>query len=150
MRKLAVLICPLLLFVNSAISGVQGGMTTNAVWFSANSDSTFGIAVGDLNGDGVGDAALGAKLLASFFRTLPTVEPHPAAIVFYNAAVRLLAPESPHLEPLRELENAGVELLACVTCLEHFALRERLAVGQVSNMREIVTRLLRAAKVVSV
>ena len=99
---------------------------------------------------GRGDDALGAKLTGSYLRTLATVEPKPDAIVFYNAAVRLLAPESPHLDALRALHDAGVDLLACVTCLEHFALTERVAIGTVSNMREIVQRTMGAAKVVTV
>jgi selenium metabolism protein YedF len=98
---------------------------------------------------GRGDDALGAKLMGSYLRTLATVAPKPDAIVFYNAAVRLLASESPHLEPLRALHDAGVDLLACVTCLEHYALTERLAVGAVSNMREIVQRTMEAEKVVT-
>ncbi|GEJ57740.1 sulfurtransferase-like selenium metabolism protein YedF [Anaeromyxobacter diazotrophicus] len=99
---------------------------------------------------GRGDEVLGAKLAGSFLRTLAAVEPKPEAIVFYNAAVKLLAPESAALEALRQLEDAGVELLACVTCLEHFELTERLALGEVSNMRDIVQRLNAAAKVLTV
>ena len=99
---------------------------------------------------GRGDDALGVKLVGSYLRTLTTVDGKPDAIVFYNAAVKLLAPESPHLEPLRALHDAGVDLLACVTCLEHFSLTQRLAVGTVSNMREIVQRTMAAEKVVTV
>ncbi|ABS25785.1 sulfurtransferase-like selenium metabolism protein YedF [Anaeromyxobacter sp. Fw109-5] len=99
---------------------------------------------------GGGDDGLGAKLLGSFLRTLVTVEPKPDAIVFYNAAVRLLGPGSTSLEALRQLDDAGVDLLACVTCLEFFELTEKLQVGHVSNMREIVRRSLDAAKVVTV
>jgi selenium metabolism protein YedF len=99
---------------------------------------------------GRGDEGLGAKLLGSFLRTLATIDPKPDAIVFYNAAVKLLGPGSIHLEPLRQLDDAGVDLLACVTCLEFFALTQTLAIGQVSNMREIVQRSLAAAKVVTV
>ena len=105
-----------------------------------------------VNGEtmGRGDDALGAKLMGSFLRTLAASEAKPEAVVFYNAAVRLLAPESPHLEALRALDDAGVDLLACVTCLEFYALTDRLAVGQVSNMREIVARLSGAGKVVTI
>lgn len=99
---------------------------------------------------GRGDEALGAKLMGSFLRTLATTEPKPDAIVFYNAAVRLLGPGSAQLEPLRELHQAGVDLLACITCLEFFALTKDIQVGQVSNMREIVQRTMAAAKVVTV
>jgi len=98
---------------------------------------------------GRGDDALGAKLTASFLRTVASVEPKPDAMVFYNAAVKLLAPESPVLDALRELEDAGVDLLACVTCLEFFHLTERISAGEISNMRDIVQRLLAAGKVVT-
>lgn len=105
-----------------------------------------------VNGEqmGRGDDALGAKLLGSFLRTLASTEPKPEAVVFYNAGVRLLAPGSASLEALRALDDAGVDLLACVTCLEFFGLTERLAVGHVSNMREIVQRTMAAAKVVTI
>jgi selenium metabolism protein YedF len=99
---------------------------------------------------GRGDDALGTKLMGSFLRTLATLEAKPDAIVFYNAAVGLLAEGSPHLEALDALHAAGVDLLACVTCLEHYALTRRMAVGTVSNMREIVQRTMGASKVVTV
>jgi len=104
-----------------------------------------------LNADtlGRGDDGLGARLAGSFLRTLVTLEEKPDAIVLYNGAVRLLGPASPHLDALRELDRAGVDLLACVTCLEFFALTETMQAGRVSNMREIAQRLLGAAKVVT-
>jgi selenium metabolism protein YedF len=98
---------------------------------------------------GRGDDALGAKLVGNYLRTLAAVDPKPEAMIFYNAAVRLLAPDSAHLDALRALDDAGVELLACVTCLEHYALTEKMAVGRVSNMREIVQRTMDASKVIT-
>ncbi len=99
---------------------------------------------------GRGDDRLGATVLGNFLRTLATTEPRTDAIVFYNAAVKLLGEASPHLDALRALHAAGVDLLACVTCLEHYDLTRRLAVGAVSNMREIVQRTMGASKVVTV
>ena len=99
---------------------------------------------------GRGDDALGAKLAGSLLRTLVAAEPKPDAIVFYNAAVRLLGEASPHLEALRALDDAGVDLLACVTCLEFYDLVGKIAVGHVSNMREIVQRMMSSGKVVTV
>ena len=98
---------------------------------------------------GRGDDVLGAKLMGSYLRTLATVDPKPEAIIFYNAAVKLLGKTSACLEQLHALEAAGVELLACVTCLEFFRLTEERALGTVSNMREIVQRTLAAAKVIT-
>ncbi len=102
-----------------------------------------------VNGEamGRGDDALGAKLLGNLLRTATTVDPKPDAIVFYNAAVKLLGPASQSLEALRALDGAGVDLLACVTCLEFFGLTQQLQVGRVSNMREIVQRTMEAGKV---
>lgn len=99
---------------------------------------------------GRGDDALGAKLVGSFLRTLAQTEPKPDAIVFYNSAVKLLGSASPHLDALRALDEAGVDLLACVTCLEHYDLVHGVAVGHVSNMREIVQRTLAAGKVITI
>ncbi len=99
---------------------------------------------------GRGDDGLGAKLLANFLRTLAGLEPRPDAIVFYNAGVKLLGPGSTSLDALRQLDERGVDLLACVTCLEFFDLTKKIEVGQVSNMREIVQRTLGASKVVTV
>jgi selenium metabolism protein YedF len=99
---------------------------------------------------GRGDDALGAKLMGSFLRTLVAGPDKPEAIVFYNAAVKLLAPGSAVLDALHALDDASVDLLACVTCLEHLGLTDRIAVGRVSNMREIVQRMSSAAKVVTI
>jgi hypothetical protein len=86
---------------------------------------------------GRGDDVLGSRLMGSLLRTLVDVSPRPEAIAFLNGAVRLLGPASPHLEALRALDHAGVDLLACATCLEFYELTTALAVGSVSNMREI-------------
>lgn len=99
---------------------------------------------------GQGDEVLGAKLLGNFFRTLLGLESKPESIVFYNAAVKALGPESPHLDALKALEDAGIDLLACVTCLEFFHLTEKLAVGMVSNMREITQCLMAADRTITV
>ena len=105
-----------------------------------------------VNGDsmGSGDEALGSKLLGNFLRTLAELDPKPGAIVFYNAGVKLLAEGTPLLIELKTLDDAGVDLLGCGTCLDHFGLIGRLAVGEVSNMRAIAGRLLGARSVVTV
>ena len=47
------------------------------------------------------------------------------------------------------LADGGVEILVCGTCLSFYGLTDQLQVGTVSNMYDIVTRMQRAAKVVS-
>lgn len=105
-----------------------------------------------VNGDsmGSGDEALGRKLLGNFLRTVAELAEKPDAIVFYNAGVKLLGEGTPLLTELKALDDAGVELLGCGTCLDHFGLIERVAVGEVTDMRAIATRLLGAASVITI
>lgn len=56
---------------------------------------------------------------------------------------------SPVLDDLRTLTDQGVQILACGTCLGYYGLKERVAIGEVSNMYTIAETLLQAGKVVS-
>lgn len=99
---------------------------------------------------GRGDVELGGILVRGFFHTLGEVQPLPDTIIFYNTGVRLAVEDSPVLDDLKMLEEKGVEILACGTCLGHFNLTEKLAVGEVSNMYSIAEALLGAGKVVNI
>jgi len=98
---------------------------------------------------GRGDQQLGKILVRGFFHTLGEVKPLPDTIIFFNAGVWLAVDDSPVLEDLRALEAGGIQILACGTCLGHFGITGRLAVGQVSNMYDIAETMLGAGKVVS-
>ncbi len=99
---------------------------------------------------GLGDDDLGALLLRSFLKTQLQLEAHlrPDTIIFYNAGVRLCCEGSPLLDDLQALEESGVEIIACGTCLNFFGLAPRLAVGRGSDMLEIASRLAGAGRVV--
>lgn len=97
---------------------------------------------------GQGDDELGRTLAASFFRNLATGGRLPDAVVFYNTGVRLLVPDSAAAEPLARLADAGVDLLACGTCVARFELDRSALVGRVSNMQEIAALLMESASVV--
>ncbi len=105
-----------------------------------------------ITGDGLGrgDDSLGRRLMVKFLQQVAAVTPRPTVIAFYNAGVTLLVPESPVVGTLKELEADGADLIACGPCLDHFAIRTRLAAGRVSDMREIVTTIAAASKVVVV
>lgn len=98
---------------------------------------------------GRGDAALGNILIRGFFHTLGEVQPLPSTIIFFNSGVRLACEGSSVLEDLCALEADGIEMLVCGTCLGFFELKEKLAVGQVSNMYSIAEAMLGASKVVN-
>ncbi|MCU0234633.1 MAG: sulfurtransferase-like selenium metabolism protein YedF [Thermoanaerobaculales bacterium] len=97
---------------------------------------------------GAGDDELGALLLRSFLKTQSQLERRPDAILFYNSGVRLCCEGSPLLDDLQALAAAGIEIIACGTCLSYFGLAERLRVGRVSDMLEIAGRLADAGAIV--
>ena len=95
---------------------------------------------------GHGDPALGRKILAVFLRKLPSMQ-QVESILMVNSGVKLVAPDSPVLTELRELEAHGVDLMPCGTCVEAYGIQ--VAAGEVSNMDEIVAELGRADKVIT-
>ena len=46
------------------------------------------------------------------------------------------------------LESEGVAILTCGTCLDFYGLKEKLAVGGVTNMYDIVERMESATTIV--
>ena len=99
---------------------------------------------------GRGDAELGRILIRGFFHTLGEVEPLPDTVIFFNSGVKMVVEGSPVLEDLQALCDQGVEILACGTCLGYYELKDRVVVGEVSNMYTIAEMLLGAGKVVAV
>jgi selenium metabolism protein YedF len=97
---------------------------------------------------GHGPEELGRLLMRSFLKTWLDVAPAPWRMLFINTGVRLALDDSPVLDDLRALEEAGVELLACGTCLDYFRAKPRLRAGRVSNMLEIVNSLTSASRIV--
>jgi selenium metabolism protein YedF len=96
---------------------------------------------------GRGDDGLGKRLMESFLDTLGNFARQLTKIVLINGGVRLATADSPHHEQLKALEQTGVEILVCGTCLNFYGLKEKLRCGRVSNMYEIVEQLLRSQKI---
>lgn len=66
-----------------------------------------------------------------------------------NGGVKLSSRGSEHAAALKELEQSGVEILSCGTCLDYFHLKEHLEAGKASNMQEIAMSLMEASKVIT-
>lgn len=97
---------------------------------------------------GSGDDELGALLMRSFLKTQAQLERKPDAILFYNDGVKLCCEDSVLLEDLRALDEDGIEIIACGTCLNYFELADQLRVGRVTDMLEIASRLAEAGSIV--
>jgi selenium metabolism protein YedF len=99
---------------------------------------------------GSGDEALGQLLITTFINTLAEAKPKPAKILFVNRGVMLTTEGSRVLDTLQQLEKGGVQVFSCGTCLNHYQVKEKLKVGKITNMYDIVDSLLTAQKVVRI
>ena len=98
---------------------------------------------------GDGDPELGRSLMKMFFYTLSQSDDLPAAVLFMNGGVKLPTQDEQVIEHLRTLANRGVELLVCGTCLNFYGIADQLKLGVASNMYDIVERMQRADKVLT-
>jgi selenium metabolism protein YedF len=99
---------------------------------------------------GFGDDKLGLKLMVNFLRTLKEMGDELWRLVFVNNGVKLTIDGSDVLEDLKAYESAGLKILVCGTCLDHFNLLEKKRVGETTNMLDIVTAMQLADKVINI
>ena len=98
---------------------------------------------------GVGDEELGQSLMKMFLYTVSESSDYPKSILFMNDGVKVPTLNLQAVEHLKKLEEEGVQLLVCGACLNFYGLTEKLSVGKVSNMYEIVETMKSAAKVIT-
>ena len=87
-------------------------------------------------------------LMKSFLFAVTQLDELPDKMVFYNSGARLTAEGSPALEDLKNLAEQGVEIMNCGTCLDFYGIKEKLAVGTVTNMYSIVETMQQADRVI--
>lgn len=97
---------------------------------------------------GSGDPKLGTALMKAFVFALTKQDQLPDTILCYNSGAYLTCEGSESLEDLQLLESEGVTILTCGTCLDFYGLREKVAVGGVTNMYEIVERMEAASQII--
>ena len=101
------------------------------------------------NSLGQGSPDLGEVLMKSLMVTLSEQQP-PQALLLLNTGVYLAVEGSPVLEQMQRIAGQGTEILVCGTCLNYYKLKEKLAVGVISNMYDINTRLRSPGKVITI
>lgn len=99
---------------------------------------------------GKGSEELGEILIKSFIYTLTESTPYPSTMIFYNGGVYLTCEGSPVLEDLKKLEKEGVEIISCGTCLDYYNLKDKLQVGEISNMYTIYDKMRNAANIINI
>ena len=96
------------------------------------------------------DADFGHDMFDKFLHTLEVLRAKPQAICLYTEGVKLACQGSPVVPGLRLLGAMGVRILICTSCLEYYGLKEKVEVGEVCGMRDIVDLLVNSDKVITV
>ena len=99
---------------------------------------------------GNGPKELGEMLLKNYIYTLTELKPLPKSIIFLNSGAFMTSIDSNALEDLRSLEARGVHILTCGSCIDYFKLKDKLAVGQITNMYKIAEEMAKADNLVSI
>lgn len=97
---------------------------------------------------GHGNDELGKVLVKGFIFAVTQLERLPKTMLFYNGGATLTCEGSDSLEDLKSLEAQGVEIMTCGTCLDYYGLKEKLAVGSVTNMYSIVETMAGASRMI--
>ena len=98
---------------------------------------------------GHGDEKLGTSLMLNFLKTLKEL-PNLWRIILLNEGVKLASDEGESIAVLKELEQSGVSILVCGTCLSYYNLIEQKKVGETTNMLDVVTSLGVADSVINI
>ncbi len=93
--------------------------------------------------------SLNMKLVTTYFNIILQGNELPAAVTFYTDGVQLVTEGSPILEQLSQLEAKGVRLIICSTCLDELRLAEKVKVGIVGGMPDIIEAQMKASKVIT-
>ena len=86
---------------------------------------------------GTGDEKLGTSLMKAFVFAVTKQDVLPETIVCYNTGAYLTCEGADTLEDMKILEAEGVNILTCGTCLDFYGIKDKLAVGSVTNMYEM-------------
>ena len=69
-------------------------------------------------------------------------------VIFYNSGAFLTTEGSEALKDLKALEEAGATIMTCGTCLDFYGIKDKLQVGIISNMYDIVEAQMNAGLII--
>ncbi|MDR1319146.1 MAG: sulfurtransferase-like selenium metabolism protein YedF [Treponema sp.] len=106
------------------------------------------VAIGQ-NTMGSGSDELGAILVKAFIYSLTELDTPPETLLFFNSGVKLTTEGSNVIADLKTLESKGAIISSCGTCLDFYKLKEKLAIGNVTNMYAIASAMGEAGKLIN-
>lgn len=101
------------------------------------------------NGMGESSPQLTNSLIKNYFALLKNENHVPSYICFYANGVKLACEESHILEELKILEESGAKIILCKTCLVFNNLLEKVQIGTVGTMLDIIDIQHNSTKVIT-
>ena len=132
--------------VTIEMEGASAADEAEAVCVPDARDNTVVVVSSDRMGSG--NDELGKVLIKGFILAVTQLDTLPKTMLFYNGGATLTTEDSDSLEDLKSLEAQGVEIMTCGTCLDYYGLKDKLAVGTVTNMYSIVETMAKAGRIV--
>jgi sulfur relay (sulfurtransferase) complex TusBCD TusD component (DsrE family) len=102
------------------------------------------------NGMGSAENPLQIKLAQNYFKLLYENVQLPENICFYADGVKLTITGSPLIDVLQKIEQEGVKLMICKTCLDYYKITDKVAVGNIAGMTDIIESQQQAKKVITI
>lgn len=87
---------------------------------------------------GDGSDELGIALMKSYLFALSEADVIPENLLFLNGGVKLVVEGSLTLDSIKKLKERGVNIQSCGLCLDFYGFKEKLEVGEITNMYAIV------------
>ncbi|BDR57607.1 sulfurtransferase-like selenium metabolism protein YedF [Xylocopilactobacillus apicola] len=97
---------------------------------------------------GQGDDQLGAILMKSFIYSLTEQDVLPETVIFFNGGVKLLVEGSESVPDIKALQEKGVKILVCGTCVDFYGIKDQLQVGEITNLYHILELMRKAQRIV--
>lgn len=103
---------------------------------------TYGSKILYLNEDRAGSGEIGPSLLSKFLGSIPNLQNKPTKIIIVNNGVKMTTDRSHPCYPvLKDLEEKGIEIFTCGSCLEAYKLVDKLSIGKMTNALEVMENL---------
>lgn len=97
---------------------------------------------------GQGSEELGKALMKSYMFALSETDIIPDNLVFLNGGVKLVVEGSEVLESIEKLKGRGVNIQSCGTCLDFYKIKDKVKVGEITNMYAIIEMMNNSDKTI--
>lgn len=97
---------------------------------------------------GSGDEGLGSTLMKSYLYALSEADKLPKDLLLLNSGVKLAAADSEVIDSLIKLKERGVYIACCGICLEFYGIKDKLKVGDITNMYTIIEKMNSASNTI--